>query len=230
MNKKTLLGIFGIVALVASVFIAFTIDPVTSDFASALRDFHVRSEIIYVDSLLKDEYLPKVDEFITSKEGDEALIQKLNDYKSALSADVETLAEIITTQVDPQENSNIILDLQKVGEAELVEKTKKAIAGIGNLLPIMEKIKKDVPEELKETFTSVIITEKEVDGETKKIDKFERLVDQYNNVSPIFAGMGAKKLLRLLLIFIIALAGGVTFVLIERKARATGEIKSTEVA
>ncbi len=230
MNKKTLfLIIFGVLAVVASVVISIVVDPASSKFTSSLVSFQTNNDAVYLDGLLQDDFLPKVEEAISANSENQDLSKKLTDYKEKLKVDIDKLSKIVTEKIDPEEKSNLIQEIEKATPDELKTKTQNALKGIAEMLPILKKIESEVPAELKEAFNSVVMEEVEIDGKTVNQSKFLKLKNLFDHTNKYTSSIGGKKAFKVILIILVALIAGIIFILMERKARASGEIKASEV-
>jgi hypothetical protein len=131
-------------------------------------------------------------------------------YKEKVTKLTGEILEIINKEVDP----NLIYSgVDKVPQDELEAKTEKAMAGIEKMLTLVDQIEKDMPAEAKQAYNP------------KTVNDLRAL---YESVPS--GNIGTVMTLRFLILFLIIVAAGATFIFIERKARETGEIKSTEVA
>ena len=130
------------------------------------------------------------------------------DYKVKLEENITKMSAIVNV-ID----KNLITDIQSASATVLEEKTMKALAEIKKLLVIVNQVEKNMPEDVKSVYN----------GEAAK-----KLRNLYNIVPT--GGAGSKSMVRFLLIFLLAIISGVVFIMIESKARKTGEIKSSEIA
>ena len=87
------------------------------------------------------------------------------------------------------------------------------LLGIDKILAIIDDFEKNMPAEVKEAYDSAPVAK----------------LKAVFNETPV-EGVGGKKALRVLLILLVAAVGGTLFVLVERKARKSGEIKPSQVA
>jgi len=142
----------------------------------------------------------------------DTFIPQITDQKYAeeLKDKASQLTEIIEKEVDPNLVTSNARD-KKVDELEA--KAIKAKEGINKMIKIIDEIESSIPEQFKSLYNP---------DEVKKIRSLVSLLPS--------GDVSGKKFFRLVLIFILGIAGAIIFINLERKARLSGEIKSKDVA
>ncbi len=231
MNKKLLLIIFGAVAFVASIFISATVDPAAAKFKNTMVKFHNASDMIYVDGDLKEAFIPKIDAKIEEL-GDGSKAEELKKVKEKTELAIEKLTEILS-RIDPEDETKSIFIKEGVDKADvstLIEKTKQGLKGFKEIIAVLSNLEKSVPADFKADFKESFTMEESIDGKTVKFSRLKKLKKLYDDSQIINTGMGGKRAMRFILIFLIFAVFGALFILVENKARKTKEIKAAEVA
>ncbi|HOJ49684.1 MAG TPA: hypothetical protein PKW55_02630 [Spirochaetota bacterium] len=162
----------------------------------------------YKDNLVN--FHEKINIYVDTYFTDE-LIPNIKDTKYAeeLKEKVAKITEIIG-EIEP----NLITSGARTKDmAELETKTFKAREGIDKILKIINEIESSMPEDVKASYNS------------EDVKKLKEIIDTLPTGS-----VTGKKVLRLVLILALGITGGIVFIIIEKNARKSGEIKLKDVA
>lgn len=142
------------------------------------------------------------------------LLPKVQDeaYKAKLQKGIDAIKKIINTEIDSEKGSNLVSDVSSAKIADLEKKAVAAGIGIAKIIAIADKVEKEMPESIKSSYDKT------------KLAKLKA-------VYALIASGGSKGgTTKVLIIALIAIVAGIGFIFIERAARKSGEIKSSQVA
>lgn len=234
--KKILLSGFLVLALAVALIVTFMVDPYTAKQKKTLETFH--QNFVFLDGYLKDDFQPKVAEKIKEIEtkvssSESAIKQEKNKAKiaemekgiqpdkdllqkmTAFEQELKDKTQQMTAIIDAEIMSKLVQDVQKTSEDELKKKTIEILPGMKKIIDLGAELDKNILPEFKEIYSN----EKQV-----------ALTALYNDTQSIVGNkLFILKLIRFILIGLLVITSGFTFIFIERKARKTGEIKASEV-